>query len=624
MDHRFQVDLRGIIEILSEHLYSGPQVFLRELLQNAVDAITAREKLDKKFEPSVTLELSSDSGTPVLVFKDNGVGLLEEEVHQFLATIGKSSKRAAKGVATDFIGQFGIGLLSCFVVSNDIVLLSRSVKGDSVVEFRGSPEGSYSVRTVPESELTETLEVGSKVTLRAKRGMEHFFKAEEVLNLAKHYGGLLPYPIYLVANGTEQHVNAGGAVWRRKYETSEERESALLEFGSSILGREPFDVIDIKTSSGKMDGVAIVLPWTPSVATKSKHLVYLKNMLLADDAEGVAPEWAFFVKLVVNANALKPTASREGFAEDVALEHAREEVGQQLQAYLSNLAEQQPEKFRSLMRLHDLTLKALALENDELFRLFAPSLEFESSSGRITLEEYQKTMSPQQAGAIYYTANLEQFKQMSRVAGAQGFNILNGGYVYAAELLEKYAVLHPSINVERVEADFFANRFEELSITERNGSFGFLSTAEGVLERMGCGVELLHFKPRELPTLFVTSSQQRYLRSIETAQEVASDLFGDVLESLKPVSVLQNAGLQKGSSSMVGHLYLNMSNPLIRRLAELPDSSKVRSVIEVLYVQALLLGHHPLSQRELSALTEGLSNLIEFGLAAQGVSRAAN
>jgi molecular chaperone HtpG len=619
MEHRFQVDLRGIIEILSEHLYSGPQVFLRELLQNAVDAITAREKLDKKFSPTVTLQLSDDAGTPVLVFKDNGVGLLEEEVHQFLATIGKSSKRAAKGVATDFIGQFGIGLLSCFVVSDDIVLLSCSAKGESVVEFRGSPEGSYSVRTVPESELTEKLEVGSKVTLRAKRGMEHFFKADEVLNLARHYGGLLPYPIYLLANSAEQHINADGAVWRRKFETAQEREIALHGFGSSILGREPFDVIDIKTTSGKMDGVAIVLPWTPSVATKSKHLVYLKNMLLADDAEGVAPEWAFFVKLVVNANALKPTASREGFAEDVALEGAREEVGQQLQAYLSGLAEKQPEKFRSLMRLHDLTLKALALENDELFRLFAPRLEFESSSGRITLEEYQKTMSPQQAGVIYYTANLEQFKQMSRVAGAQGFNIINGGYVYAAELLEKYATLNPSINVERVEADFFANRFEELSITERNSSFAFLHTAESVLERMGCGVELLHFKPRELPTLFVTSSQQRYLRSIETAQEVASDLFGDVLESLKPVSVLQ-----KNSSSMVGHLYLNMSNALIRRLAELPDSSKVRSVIEVLYVQALLLGHHPLSQRELSALTEGLSNLIEFGLAAQGVSRAAN
>ncbi|MGL4611685.1 MAG: HSP90 family protein [Trueperaceae bacterium] len=619
MDHRFQVDLRGIIEILSEHLYSGPQVFLRELLQNAVDAITAREKFDKGFQPTVTLELSNEGGTPVLVFKDNGVGLLEEEVHQFLATIGKSSKRATKGAATDFIGQFGIGLLSCFVVSDDIVLLSRSAKGEGVVEFRGSPEGSYSVRTV-----SENMDIGSKVTLRAKRGMEHFFKVEEVLRLAQHYGGLLPYPIYLLTDGGEKHVNAGGAIWRRSYETAEKRQAALLEFGTDVLGREPFDIIDIQTTSGKLDGVALVLPWTPSVATKSKHVVYLKNMLLADDAEGVVPEWAFFVKLVVNANALKPTASREGFAEDAALEGAREEVGEQLQEYLSNLAEQQPAKFRALLRLHDLTLKALALENEELFALFAPRLEFETSSGTMTLGEYLKNLPPQHSGAIYYAANIEQFRQMSRVAGAQGFNIINGGYVYAAELLERYAIHNPHITASRVEADFFANRFEELSIGERNSSFEFLHSVTEILQRMGCGVELLHFKPKELPTLFVTSSQQRYLRSIENAQEVASDLFGDVLESLKPVPTLPNTARPNTASSMVGHLYLNMSNALIRRLATLSDSAKVRSVIEVLYVQALLLGHHPLSQRELSALTEGLSSLIEFGLANEGVGRVAN
>ena len=128
MEHRFQVDLRGIIEILSEHLYSGPQVFLRELLQNAVDAITARQKLDQDFSPEVWLEISkSEDGVPVLIFSDNGVGLLESEVHQFLATIGKSSKRevgSKDGRTSDFIGQFGIGLLSGMLGIGGGVILS--------------------------------------------------------------------------------------------------------------------------------------------------------------------------------------------------------------------------------------------------------------------------------------------------------------------------------------------------------------------------------------------------------------------------------------------------------------------------------------------------------------------
>jgi molecular chaperone HtpG len=618
MEHRFQVDLRGIIEILSEHLYSGPEVFVRELLQNAVDAITARQKLNEPFQPSVNIALARDAdGTPLLTFSDNGVGLLEDEVHQFLATIGKSSKRlvGARGSGTsDFIGQFGIGLLSCFVVSDEIVLLSRSAKDPAkVVEFRGRPEGSYRVQSLETSDLEG---IGSRVTLRAKAGFERFFEAEELERLVLHYGALLPFPITLSSDAGSRVVNEDGAVWRRRFETDAERRAALMAFGTAALGREPFDVIDLRTEAGAVDGVALVLPWTPNLAAKPKHVVYLKNMLLDDEAEGLAPDWAFFVRLVVNTNALKPTASREGFSEDATLAAARDEIGAALQGYLGDLAEREPERFKNLVRLHDLSIKALALENDALFTLFAPRLEFETSSGPMTLQEYRHSLNPVQGGAIYYTRSLEQFRQMARVAGAQGFNVLNGGYVYAAELLERYAQLNPDVTVERVEADFFANRFEELSVAERNGSFDFLRLLEDTLEPFGCGVELLHFKPRELPTLFVTSAQQRFLRNIESAQEVASDLFGGVLESLKTAQ-----GPKRGYS---GQLYVNFSNPLVRRLSSLGRSSAARSVTEVLYVQSLLLAQHPLSSLELQTLTGGLGKLIELGLQTTEVNRAAN
>ncbi len=620
MEHRFQVDLRGIIEILSEHLYSGPQVFLRELLQNSVDAITARQKLEKNFVPEVRLELTrADDGVPVLIFSDNGVGLLEAEVHQFLATIGKSSKRVVGskgGNTSDFIGQFGIGLLSCFVLSDEIVMLTKSAKGGDVTEFRGSPEGNYSVRTIPDA----LLEVGSRVTLRAKPDFEQFFDATEVATLAKYYGGLLPYPIYLKTPLESTQINAGGAVWRRNFETPEERHTALLEFGHGVLGREPFDVVDIKTKAGAIDGVALVVPWVPSLAANTKHLVYLKNMLLADDAEGIAPEWAFFVKLVVNSNSLKPMASREGFSEDSSLEAARIEIGEILQTYLSDLSVQHPEKFKALLHLHDLSLRALALENNDLFNMFMPHLEFETSSGSMTLPAYRDKLQVVQANVVYYTTSLEQFNQVARVAGAQGFNIINGGYVYAAQLLERFALVTSQVQVERIEADFFADRFEELSVTERNNSFDFLRVLKAQLEPSNCGVELLHFKPADLPTLFITSAQQRYVRSLETAQEVASDLFSGVLENLKTVSI----GTSK-TSSMRGQMYFNMSNSLVRRLAVLGDTPQLKRVVDVLYIQALLLGHHPLSSAELKTLTNGLSALIEFGLqGSEGNPRALN
>ena len=95
--HRFQVDLRGLIDLLSQHLYSGPSVFIRELLQNGVDAIEARCALDNDHAGFIELEVMSGEKDqpPTLLFRDNGIGLTEEESHQFLATIGMSSKRGA-------------------------------------------------------------------------------------------------------------------------------------------------------------------------------------------------------------------------------------------------------------------------------------------------------------------------------------------------------------------------------------------------------------------------------------------------------------------------------------------------------------------------------------------------
>ena len=112
----FQVNLKGMIALLSEHIYSNPNTFVRELLQNSVDAITALHNIDENYSGRIDVFLNGDGS---MVFQDNGIGLKEEEVYRFLTVIGESSKRDTPD-ADDFIGRFGIGLLSCFVVTNEI------------------------------------------------------------------------------------------------------------------------------------------------------------------------------------------------------------------------------------------------------------------------------------------------------------------------------------------------------------------------------------------------------------------------------------------------------------------------------------------------------------------------
>ena len=135
--HLFQVNLKGMISLLSEHIYSNPSTFVRELLQNGIDAITAFRSIDEHFEGRIEVELQEDGS---MSFTDNGIGLTEDDIHQVLTVIGESSKRDSFSSA-DFIGRFGIGLLSCFVVSNDIVFETRSAMNKETIRWCGKADG---------------------------------------------------------------------------------------------------------------------------------------------------------------------------------------------------------------------------------------------------------------------------------------------------------------------------------------------------------------------------------------------------------------------------------------------------------------------------------------------------
>lgn len=218
--HTFQVDLRGLVDLLSHHLYSSPRVYLRELLQNAVDAITARQALTPDAPGTITVTTGD-----TLTVTDTGVGLTEADVHRFLATIGRSSKRTADGALDgsgldaargDFIGQFGIGLLACFVVADEITVLSRSAADPSApaVEWRGHSDGGYTIRTLPASAVPEP---GTTVRLTPRADNAEWTSPERVVSLARHYGGLLRHQVTVVGPRGETHRINETPPWRQTH-----------------------------------------------------------------------------------------------------------------------------------------------------------------------------------------------------------------------------------------------------------------------------------------------------------------------------------------------------------------------------------------------------------------------
>lgn len=587
-EHRFQIHLGGIIDLLSNHLYSSPSVYLRELLQNATDAIRARDT-----EGRVTITVAG-APRPQLTIEDNGIGLTEDEVHRFLSTIGASSKREDLD-RTDFIGQFGIGLLSCFVVSEEISVLTRSAKGGPAISWRGRADGSY----VIEERDAETTPIGTTVHLIPKPEMVEWFAADKVRELATKFGALLPFPIVVNAEGRDESINEIPP-WRRKFESASEAREASLEFGKRLLDSpiEFFDVLPLKSKAGDVEGLAYVLPYSPSPTAPAAHRVYLKDMLLSEKADNLLPRWAFFVTCVLNTNGLRPTASRESFYEDEALADARDMLGVALRNYLIDLQENDPLRLEALVALHYRAIKALAAQDDDLFALFIDLLPFETSMGRMKFGEIR-----QRYLEIRYAPSVDVFRQIAQVASAQRMLVINAGYSYDPDLLARVHERFPELTVQSVDATDLTGALGD--VEDGEVFVELITQATRVLADYDCDVDLKRFAPPELPVLYVTGEDATFQRAIEVSRRAQSEesVWGGMLDNL---------GAETKDARAV--LVFNAANPLVGRLARVSDDEALRLSVQMLYVQALLLGHHALRPEEMSLLNVGLLDLIEWGL----------
>ncbi|WP_211342966.1 HSP90 family protein [Actinomadura pelletieri] len=581
VEQAFQVDLRGVVDLLSRHLYASPRVYLRELLQNAVDAITARGAGGGRVE--------IETGGGVLRVRDDGVGLTEEEVHSLLATIGRSSKRDELGFARhDFLGQFGIGLLSAFLVADEIEVVTRSAKGGDAVRWTGRSEGSYLV------EPGERDEPGTTVTLRARAGSAELLSPSVVAELARTYGSLLP--VDLVVDGVP--ITGDGPPWQASYRDPAERKRALERYCEDLYGFTPFDVVDMSVPEAGLTGVAFVLPQPVSPAARASHRVYLKRMLLAESVEGLLPEWAFFARCVVDAGELRPTASREALYEDELLDSARQGLGDVLRQWLVTLSETEPSRLRAFLRLHQLGVKAMALQDDDMLRIVDRWLDYETSAGPMTLHEFRRRHPDGR-----FTGSVDEFRRLAAVAGAQGVGLVNGGYVHDTEIIERLPELDPDIRLARLDAAELTTTFGVLDPATELALRPFLAAAQRAVERLGCEVVVREFDPASLPALYLPSRDAQFREELARAQEEADELWADVLGA-----VHATVGDERPQ------LVLNHRNPLARRIMSLGDGGPVEVAVQALYGQALLLGHHPLRPADTAVLNRSFIGLLEWAV----------
>ncbi|MFI8826496.1 HSP90 family protein [Streptomyces sp. NPDC053431] len=587
--HTFQVDLRGLVDLLSHHLYSSPRVFLRELLQNAVDALTARRA--EQPEAPARVRIHAD-GTGLRV-TDTGIGLTETDVHTLLATIGRSSKRdAAHGLETargDFLGQFGIGLLACFVVAREIRVVSRSARtpGALPVEWRARDDGSYTVRTLASEEHPEA---GTTVHLTARPGTEEWLGHDRVLTLARDFGSLLPYDIRV----GEQSVTDLPAPWDRDHASPAARRVALAAHCESLFGFRPLDSIDLDLPLAGIRGVAYVLPSAVSPAQRAGHRVHLKGMLLTERADGLLPDWAFFVRCVLDTDTLRPTASREALYEDEALAGVRDALGDAIRGWLTDLAAGSPERLGQFLSVHHLGVKSLARHDDAVLSAMLPWLPFETTDGQLSLDEFAR-----RHRVVHFTRTVEEFRQVAAIAAAQGIGVVNGGYTYDAELVERLPDVRPGTSVAELDADTVTAHLDAVDPAQELALTGFLSVARATLDALDCDVWLRSFHPLTVPALHFDDRSARHERARAEAEEQADGLWAGILGSLR-------------GSAPRARLVLNHNSPLVRRIGALADPRLTATAVEALYGQALLMAQRPLRPADTALLNRTFLGLLEW------------
>lgn len=591
---QFHVDLRGMVDLLSRNLYSGPRVYMRELLQNGVDAIAARRQL----EPDCPARIVLTVGDGGLACSDTGIGLTEEEAASLLSTIGASSKRDELGLArADFLGQFGIGLLSCFMVSPDITVVSRSARAgaDGAIEWTGSADGTYCVRPAPAHEARGLPPgPGTRVVLRPFPG-EAWMEPATVRALVDEFASLLDADIEVRGGGAVTRHGRAVPVWRMGG-----RDRA--QWCQENLGFAPIDVIDFDIAAAGLRGAIAISPQEGRVGD-ARHTVYAKGMLVSRSAYGLAPPWAYFAWVVADSAHLRLTASREQLVDDEALEDARAAVGERVRAWLDDLARHAPTRFAAFVSAHAMGLRSVATTDGFVLGLVVEHVPFETTQGPRTLAQLAGLGVP-----VRYTRTVDQYRALADVAARQGVVLVNAGYAYEEEVLSAFlaspALGGSGADIALVDPARLLDSFSPCSPTEEAEAAGLMLAARRAIDPRDCEVVMRRFEPATMPALYLPDPDLAGRQVARASKEAASGVWAQLLGIDDPFA-----------RTRPPRMVLNRANPLIARLAALDEGwAAAAQVLRGLYVQCLLQGRQALGPKERAWAGQVLGALIDAAL----------
>ena len=447
----FQAEIKQLLDIVIHSLYTEKEIFVRELVSNASDAleklrhtqITEKDIFDDKAE--LAINVTTDDKAKTLTIEDFGIGMTRAELVENLGTIAHSgSKQFLKALGeggaknTNLIGQFGVGFYSAFMVAKSVKVYSHSWRaGEAGHVWSSDGSGSYEV------EAAEDLRRGCKIVIELKDDCGDYAQEWKIKEILERYSAFVSFPINL--NG--KHINTIQALWlRSKNEIKDEEYTEFYKFQSHAHD-EPRLRLHFSADAPLAINALLFVPKDNSEKFGMSRLeasvsLYCRKVLIDAKPKDILPEWLRFMKGVIDSEDLPLNISRETMQDRSLIEKLNKVVTKRFLKFLADEAEARPETYNEFYAEFGIFLKEGAAMDYTHKEQLTKLLRFESSltdKGKTTsLTDYVGRMGADQK-EIYYLVGPNR-AALESGPYLEGFKARNLEVIFCYEAVDEYVM----------------------------------------------------------------------------------------------------------------------------------------------------------------------------------------
>lgn len=424
-EYQFQSEAKQVLDLMVHSVYSNPDIFLRELVSNASDAI---DKLRiEGLKDSALADLAADGKIDITVDKenrtltvsDNGIGMSRDELVDYLGTIAKSGtkefimamQKAGSGDNSDLIGQFGIGFYSSFIIADKVTVETKRAPDGESLRWQSEGDGTY---TISEGSRRKN---GTDITLSLKEkpddeNAKDYLSRWVLHEIIKRYSDFVTYPIRINEIGedpNEDPVNSMKAIWTKQEDEVTDEEYNDFYRHITHDREDPMERITYKAEGTSEFRALLYIPSRPPFDLFLQGMnrgiqLYIKRVFIMNDCEDLIPDYLRFVRGVVDSEDLPLNVSREILQQDRQTEIIKNNLTRKVLESLKNMKEERPDDYKKFWQIFGMVLKEGIVSDAKNRENIMKLCLLESSDGdTITLEQYREAMSDDQK-YIYYLA----------------------------------------------------------------------------------------------------------------------------------------------------------------------------------------------------------------------------